>query len=43
MIQSGKHEKTLDLLFGAIADSTRRSILDRLRNGPLTITVLAEP
>src|SRR5262245_9387916 len=33
----------LDVVFGAIADSTRRSILDRLRGGSLTVTELAEP
>lgn len=35
--------QVLDAVFGAVADSTRRSILDRLRNGNLTITELAEP
>lgn len=43
MIRSDTQAKTLDLVFGAIADSTRRSILDRLRSGPLTVTALAEP
>lgn len=43
MIRSDIQAKTLDLVFGAIADSTRRSILDRLRSGPLTVTALAEP
>jgi len=33
----------LDAVFGAVADSTRRSILDRLRDRNLTITELAEP
>jgi len=33
----------LDAVFSAIADATRRSILDRLRAGELTITELAEP
>ena len=33
----------LDGVFEALADATRRSILDRLRIGPLTVTVLAEP
>ncbi len=33
----------LDVVFGAVADSTRRSILDRLRDGTLTVTELAEP
>jgi DNA-binding transcriptional ArsR family regulator len=33
----------LDSVFEALADATRRSILDRLREGPLTVTGLAEP
>lgn len=36
-------EQALDLVFSAVADTTRRSILDRLRSGPLTVTVLARP
>ena len=35
--------EVLDAVFGAVADSTRRSILDRLRGGVLTVTELAEP
>ena len=35
--------ETLDMVFDAVADSTRRSILDRLRAGPMTVTGLAEP
>lgn len=35
--------ETLDRVFDAIADATRRSILDRLQKGPLTVTALAEP
>ncbi|HEY3837134.1 MAG TPA: metalloregulator ArsR/SmtB family transcription factor [Bryobacteraceae bacterium] len=33
----------MDAVFGALADSTRRSILDRLRGGELTVTQLAKP
>jgi DNA-binding transcriptional ArsR family regulator len=33
----------LDGVFEALADATRRSILDRLREGPMTVTGLAEP
>jgi DNA-binding transcriptional ArsR family regulator len=33
----------LSLIFGALADPTRRAILDRLRKGPCTVTELAEP
>ena len=35
--------KNLDLIFEALADGTRRSMLDRLRRGPLRVTALAEP
>lgn len=35
--------EVLDAVFGAVADATRRSILDRLRNGALTVTELARP
>lgn len=35
--------ENLDLVFGAVADATRRSMLDRLRSGPLTVTELAGP
>ncbi len=33
----------LDLLFGALADATRRGILERLAGGDATVTELAEP
>lgn len=33
----------LDLVFGAVADPTRRAILSSLRGGPASITALAEP
>jgi DNA-binding transcriptional ArsR family regulator len=33
----------LDGVFAAVADRTRRSILERLRSGALTVTELAEP
>jgi DNA-binding transcriptional ArsR family regulator len=35
--------KNLDLVFEALADGTRRSMLDRLRRGPLTVSALARP
>jgi len=41
-MQKSKAE-VLDAVFGAVADSTRRSILDRLRRGAMTVTELAEP
>ena len=34
---------TLDSTFAALADPTRREILDRLGRGPATISELAEP
>jgi len=33
----------LDLLFGALADATRRSIVERLARGEATVTELAAP
>jgi len=39
----GGHGKNLDLIFGAVADATRRSMLDRLRGGALTVSELARP
>lgn len=35
--------ETLDDAFAALADPTRRAILDRLGRGPATISELAEP
>ncbi len=35
--------KNLDSIFEALADGTRRSMLDRLRHGPLTVGALARP
>ncbi|HEY9711838.1 MAG TPA: metalloregulator ArsR/SmtB family transcription factor [Chroococcales cyanobacterium] len=35
--------KSLDLLFAALADATRRSMLERLYKGPLTVSELAQP
>jgi DNA-binding transcriptional ArsR family regulator len=43
MTRAGQQAKSLDLVFGAVADATRRSILDRLRSGSLTVTELARP
>jgi DNA-binding transcriptional ArsR family regulator len=36
-------EESLDLVFGALADPTRRSLLSRLAEGPATVTELAKP
>lgn len=38
-----QHNGTLDRTFFALADPTRRSILERLARGPATIGELAEP
>jgi DNA-binding transcriptional ArsR family regulator len=43
MPRSGNQANSLDLLFSAVADATRRSMLDRLRGGSLTVTELARP
>lgn len=34
---------SLDRIYAALADPTRRSMLQRLRHGPLTVTRLGEP
>lgn len=36
-------DEDLDRIFRALADRTRRSIVDRLRSGPATVTALASP
>jgi len=36
-------EEDLDLVFAALADSTRRAILSRLAEGEATVSQLAEP
>jgi DNA-binding transcriptional ArsR family regulator len=38
-----KHEPDLSLLFHALADPTRRSMLRRLAEGPAAVTELANP
>jgi len=43
MTSAATQAKNLDLIFGAVADATRRSMLDRLRGGSLTVTELARP
>src|SRR5215471_15246389 len=43
MVRTGSPTKNLDLVFGAVSDATRRSMLDRLRGGELTVSELAEP
>ena len=41
--QANTPEPALDRAFAAVADPTRRAILDRLRSGPSTISELAQP
>jgi DNA-binding transcriptional ArsR family regulator len=43
MTQRQAKPEILNAVFSALADQTRRSILDRLRAGALTVTELAEP
>jgi len=43
MTSAAERAKNLDLLFAALADATRRSMLERLRKGPLTVGELAQP
>ncbi len=38
-----KHDPALDRLFHALSDPTRRSFVERLLEGPLSVTELAEP
>ncbi len=37
------HDSTLDLLFHALADPTRRAIVDMLATGPQSVSALAAP
>lgn len=38
-----KYSKQLDMAFQALADATRRDILDRLSQGPASVSELAKP
>lgn len=38
-----KHDPSLDLLFSALGDPTRREVLARLARGPATVSELAAP
>lgn len=38
-----KEQVDLDTLFFALSDPTRRTILEKLKNGPASVTELAEP
>ncbi len=37
------HSATLDRLYAALADGSRRTMVDRLSHGPATVKELAEP
>jgi DNA-binding transcriptional ArsR family regulator len=43
MTRTKNRPEVLNAVFAAVADASRRSILDRLRAGPLTVTELARP
>ncbi len=43
MNQVVQHSSTVDLAFAALADPTRRAVLERLGSGRATISELAEP
>jgi len=40
---AASRDDRLDLVFSALGDTTRRRLVERLANGPATITELAEP
>ena len=42
-VAKAKTSQDLDLLFGALSDETRRSIVERLAAGEATVTELAAP
>lgn len=37
------HQVSLDLVFQALSDPTRRIMVERLSRGPITVSALAEP
>lgn len=37
------HSPSLDLVYAALSDSSRRTMVDRLTRGPATVKQLAEP
>ncbi|TGK08969.1 ArsR family transcriptional regulator [Leptospira fletcheri] len=43
MVELRKNEQKLDSVFAALADSSRRQMLARLRKQPLSISELAQP
>ncbi|TGK30996.1 ArsR family transcriptional regulator [Leptospira gomenensis] len=43
MVELRKKDRTLDRVFAALADGSRRKMLERLRKRPLTISELARP
>jgi len=43
MLQQTLHDTTLDAVFHALADPTRRTMVERLTRGPATVSELARP
>lgn len=43
VIRMDKYSSTLDQLFSALSDATRRGIVQRLAQGPATVSELSEP
>jgi DNA-binding transcriptional ArsR family regulator len=43
MLNQSGHESNLDLMFQALADPTRRRIVERLAQGPTSVSELAKP
>lgn len=43
MLNHMVHNEQLDRAFSALSDPTRRAVLERLGQGPATVTELAEP
>jgi DNA-binding transcriptional ArsR family regulator len=39
----GRVDREVDLIFGALADPSRRAMVDRLSRGPASVSELAEP
>ena len=43
MLNQSVHDADLDLMFQALADPTRRKIVERLAEGPTSVSELAKP
>lgn len=42
-MEAVRHSQTLDRMFHALADASRRGMVDRLAGGPASVTELARP